>query len=111
MPSEFTVTLVPFTSSASWPPLLAAMAAVGTDVHWLKAVGDKAIGGGVGQDRAEVALIGVVGDQSLRPHQRLPRGSRVEVDWCPRRTWDLRPAEIRANTENHCRRQGQPEEE
>ena len=41
VPSEFTVTLVPFTSSASEPPPVADKAAVGTDVHWLKAPATK----------------------------------------------------------------------
>ena len=41
VPLALTMTLVPFTSSASGPPLLADMAAVETDVHWLKAVATK----------------------------------------------------------------------
>ncbi len=42
-------------------------------------VRDKGIGRGVGQDRAEIALICVIGDQPLRPDQWLPRCGGIEV--------------------------------
>ena len=49
VPSEFRITFVPFTSSASCPPVAAEMAAVGTEVHTLKALATKVLAVALGR--------------------------------------------------------------
>ena len=48
VPSAFTMTLVPLTSSASWPPRVAATAAVETEVHGLNAEATKLLAEALG---------------------------------------------------------------
>jgi len=46
---ESTPILLPFTSSASWPALVAVRAAMETDVHWLKALATKELAAAFGR--------------------------------------------------------------
>ncbi len=85
--------LLPFTSSASWPAFVAVRAAVETEVHWLKGVGDQSIRRGVGQDRAEIALISVVVDLPYRPGHRLAHGPGIEIAGAGYVLGTTRPAE------------------
>lgn len=72
-------------------------------------VGDQRVGGCVGQDWAEIALIRVISDEPLRPDERLPGGGRVEVTGAGDR---LGPAGAgkQGEEKDDRPRQGQPEE-
>ena len=107
VPSEFTKTFVPFTSSASWPPLVAATAAVGTADHWLKAAATKLLAGvALGKTGLRSPWSVVISDLSLGPDQGRARGARLKIGCAG----DI-PGTARARNydeeEDHSRRQRQ----
>src|SRR6478736_9695881 len=71
---------------------------------------DEAIRRGVGQDGAQISLIGVVDDLALWPRQRLPIHRGIEearagdAPWAAGAQWQFKK-------DNDCCSQGQPEEE
>ena len=81
------MTLLPFTSSASGPPRVAAIAAVGTDVQMAKAFGHEGCWPMHSAERTQVALIGVVGDIPQGQIERLARGGSNRNSSSLRHLW------------------------